>query len=105
MEEVEWGAFKLSRWVGFFPSLWNVMGIDSKFRDARRLAMAQGVVSHRLVKDRHERLGEVVSKWAEACAETGTEDEGFLDQGSLWVDAVLGTVLLDNEVDVLIATS
>ena len=79
MEELYWGAAKFAGWVGIFPCLGEVMGIDGKLCDTCLLAVAEGVICHWFMEYGNQWFGEHVGQWAEASAESRAQDEGFVN--------------------------
>ena len=57
MKKAQWRAIELAVGVDCLPCLWDMVGVDRKLSDACALAVAQGVVRHRLMKERNQRLG------------------------------------------------
>ena len=64
MKEAQWRAMEAAIWVSLLPRLGNVMGVDGELFDARRLAVAQGVIGHGLMEDRNKWLGQDVGEGA-----------------------------------------
>lgn len=78
--ETERTVFPETVWKEFIPDMRKVMGIDDEVPDTELLEPAHRMNDQWILEDGNQRFGAYVGQGAEACSQTGSQNEG-LDGG------------------------